>query len=162
MDSFSEEKTPKLIEKKEGGQRVATMLMYLSDVEVGGETVFPYIPAPEDQPEGVSPCADQGLSVHPRRGDALLFYNLDMDGEVERQTLHGKFTLLLYDSYVSIRIPLTLYCFFLLFWFCFYECSFVSRVEGSQVECYQVDASVRKILIDIDFWPHIIKHVSTG
>ena len=130
MDSFSEEKTPKLIEKKEGGQRVATMLMYLSDVEVGGETVFPYIPAPEDQPEGVSPCADQGLSVHPRRGDALLFYNLDMDGEVERQTLHGKFTLLLYDSYVCIRIPLTLYCFFCFFGFVFMSAASCPVLKG--------------------------------
>ena len=43
--------------------------------EEGGETVFPVAP-PETRVSGPqwSACAQQGLAVKPKRGDALLFY----------------------------------------------------------------------------------------
>jgi len=56
-----------------GGQRVATFLVYLNDVERGGETAFPLI----------------DVSVAPRRGDGLLFFNCLPDGSPDRQTLHA-------------------------------------------------------------------------
>lgn len=40
-----------------GGNRYATVLMYLADTEEGGETVFPNIPAPGGVNEGFSDCA---------------------------------------------------------------------------------------------------------
>jgi prolyl 4-hydroxylase len=55
------------------GQRMATVLMYLSDVEKGGETIFPRI----------------GLEVAPKKGDALLWYNVHLDGKPDELTLHG-------------------------------------------------------------------------
>jgi prolyl 4-hydroxylase len=56
-----------------GGQRVATMIMYLSDVEQGGGTSFPEI----------------GLQVQPKKGCAVFFGNTDANGMPDRRTLHA-------------------------------------------------------------------------
>lgn len=56
-----------------GGQRVATFLVYLNDVESGGATSFPR--------------AD--LSVTPECGAGLLFFNCTPDGDPDRRTLHA-------------------------------------------------------------------------
>jgi prolyl 4-hydroxylase len=56
-----------------GGQRVATLIMYLNDVDGGGSTVFP----------------DIGLDVLPRRGNAVFFAYSDDEGRLDPRTLHG-------------------------------------------------------------------------
>jgi prolyl 4-hydroxylase len=56
-----------------GGQRVATLVMYLNDVDAGGSTVFP----------------DIGLDVLPRKGNAVFFAYATEDGQLDRRTLHG-------------------------------------------------------------------------
>lgn len=58
---------------KHGGQRVATLVMYLNDVEAGGSTVFPEI----------------GLDVLPRRGHGVYFAYTSDDGQLDARTLHG-------------------------------------------------------------------------
>ena len=60
-------------QKSNGGQRVATMLMYLTTVEEGGETVFPNA-AEKVVGDQWSDCAKRGLAVKTTRGDALLFF----------------------------------------------------------------------------------------
>lgn len=56
-----------------GGQRVMTLIMYLNDPERGGETIFPLANA----------------SVNPRKGCAVLFYNVTPDGADDPRSLHG-------------------------------------------------------------------------
>jgi prolyl 4-hydroxylase len=58
---------------KQGGQRIATLIMYLNTVEAGGSTVFPEI----------------GIDVLPRRGNAVYFAYCTEDGALDARTLHG-------------------------------------------------------------------------
>lgn len=71
-----------------GGQRIATMLMYLATPEDGGETVFPNADRKVSGP-GWSDCARKGFAVHPRKGDAVLFFSLKPDGTEDPSSLHG-------------------------------------------------------------------------
>jgi prolyl 4-hydroxylase len=56
-----------------GGQRVATLVMYLNDVEEGGETIFPEI----------------GLKVAPRQGCAVYFAYCNSMQQIDPLTYHG-------------------------------------------------------------------------
>lgn len=71
---------------KRGGQRIATMLMYLTDNVEGGETYFPRAGS------GDCSCGGKvlkGLSVKPRKGDAVLFWSMGLDGQSDPYSLHG-------------------------------------------------------------------------
>lgn len=54
-------------------QRIKTMLVYLNDDFEGGETSFP----------------EAGLTISPRRGEGLLFANVDASGEPDPSVLHA-------------------------------------------------------------------------
>lgn len=60
-------------ESRAGGQRCWTAMIYLSDVEEGGATDFPYL----------------GYWSVPRRGSLLTWNNMSPDGEPNLSTLHA-------------------------------------------------------------------------
>lgn len=56
-----------------GGQRLATLLIYLNDVKSGGATCF----------------KDLNLQVRPEKGKALLFFPCDQNGIPDDRTMHA-------------------------------------------------------------------------
>lgn len=64
-----------------------TVFWYLTDVDVGGETIFPkYGGAPT--PRNYSSCS-VGLKVKPQKGKVIIFYSLDPSGALDDYSLHG-------------------------------------------------------------------------
>jgi prolyl 4-hydroxylase len=73
FDYFPPGQGGSLLHTSRGGQRVATLIVYLSDVDGGGETVFP----------------DAGLAVMARQGGAIYFRYMNGRRQLDPLTLHG-------------------------------------------------------------------------
>lgn len=76
---------------KDGRNRLASMFVYLNDVDHGngGQTNFPLAFSRRAPPGS---CV--GAQVLPRKGQALLLYNLNPDGSPNPRSLHGGCALL--------------------------------------------------------------------
>ncbi|CAM6026275.1 unnamed protein product [Sphagnum balticum] len=94
-DYFSDE-----FNLKRGGQRVATMLMYLSDGVEGGETFFPSVGDKECSCGGEM---KRGICVKPKRGDAILFWSVKLDGSKDPSSLHGGCKVLVGEKWSSTK-----------------------------------------------------------
>ncbi|KVI02929.1 Prolyl 4-hydroxylase, alpha subunit [Cynara cardunculus var. scolymus] len=67
-------------------------LVSMSDVEEGGETVFPSAKGNISAVSWwnqLSECGKDGLSVKPKMGDALLFWSMKPDASLDPSSLHG-------------------------------------------------------------------------
>lgn len=69
------------------GQRIATILMYLSDVEEGGDTVFPRL----------------NLRVKPRKRSLLFFANVDRKNNPDPFSLHAGEPILRGEKWVATK-----------------------------------------------------------
>ena len=72
---------------REAGQRKATFLIYLNEDFKGGETVFPLI----------------GLSIRPKRGKAILFWNIDKDEHILKESKHQGMPVLEGQKYICTK-----------------------------------------------------------
>ncbi|XP_022209640.2 prolyl 4-hydroxylase subunit alpha-2-like [Drosophila obscura] len=69
------------------GDRLATVLTYVGDVDYGGATTFPYI----------------NVSVPPTKGSALLWYNLENAGGMNVKAMHGGCPVIVGSKYVFTK-----------------------------------------------------------
>jgi len=71
----------------QGGQRVASLIIYLNDVEDGGATVFPKL----------------GLRIGPKKGAAVYFEYCNSLDQVDPQTLHGGLPVLKGEKWIATK-----------------------------------------------------------
>ncbi|OWA51232.1 Prolyl 4-hydroxylase subunit alpha-2 [Hypsibius exemplaris] len=67
------------------GDRIATFLLYMTDVEAGGATTFPVI----------------NVTLFPQKGSAAFWYNLNRDGTGDVRTLHEGCPVLSGNKWIS-------------------------------------------------------------
>ena len=72
-------------DKNRGGQTLSTLIVYLNDVRTGGTTKFGKLPATDDERQEKG---ETNLTIIPRKGDALLFFPADQNGNFDERTEH--------------------------------------------------------------------------
>ncbi|XP_061341903.1 probable prolyl 4-hydroxylase 9 [Gastrolobium bilobum] len=83
-------------------QRMASFLLYLTDVPEGGETMFRFENGLNmDGSYGYEDCI--GLRVRPRKGDGLLFYSLFPNGTIDPASLHGSCPVIKGEKWVATK-----------------------------------------------------------
>ena len=73
-----------------GGERLSTVMMYLSTPEEGGRTVFPQI----------------GVSVRPQAGTAVMWMNIRSGGVFDTRVLHMGCPVLRGDKWIANKLVL--------------------------------------------------------
>lgn len=87
FDYFSPEVPGSTAYVDNGGQRVATFVIYLCDVEEGGETIFP----------------DIGVSIFPKKGCAVYFSYFNSKKQLDRMTLHGGSPVISGEKWIATK-----------------------------------------------------------
>lgn len=71
----------------EGGQRLATLIMYLNTPKEGGSTDLPNL----------------GLSIRAKKGSALYFENVTHQGDVDENTLHAGMPVIAGEKWIATK-----------------------------------------------------------
>jgi prolyl 4-hydroxylase len=87
FDYFPPEQMGSGVHLAKGGQRVSTLILYLNDVDQGGETIFPSL----------------HLTVVPKKGAAIHFEYCNTSGQVDPSTLHGGAPVLAGEKWIATK-----------------------------------------------------------
>jgi prolyl 4-hydroxylase len=86
-DYFPPDQPGSVAPMRTGGQRIATLIMYLNDVDDGGATTFPEL----------------GLELPPRKGSALWFSYCNASGQLDAKTLHGGAPVMAGEKWIATK-----------------------------------------------------------
>lgn len=86
-DYFPPQEIGSKVHVARGGQRIATLILYLNNVEEGGETIFPEI----------------NLKVTPKQGNAIYFAYTNSKSQVDPLTLHGGCPVLRGEKWIATK-----------------------------------------------------------
>ena len=87
FDYFDPANSANKIHLAHGGQRVSTLVIYLNDVESGGETLFPEVK----------------LSVEPTKGSAVYFEYCNSSGQVDAKSLNGGLPVTAGEKWIATK-----------------------------------------------------------
>jgi prolyl 4-hydroxylase len=87
FDYFPPDQPGSAVHTAQGGQRVATLVIYLNDVPDGGETIFP----------------EAGMSVAAQQGGAVYFRYMNGQRQLDPLTLHGGAPVLAGDKWIMTK-----------------------------------------------------------
>jgi prolyl 4-hydroxylase len=87
FDYFPPDQPGSAVHTAQGGQRVATLVIYLNDVPDGGETIFP----------------EAGMSVAASKGGAVYFRYMNGQRQLDPLTLHGGAPVLGGDKWIMTK-----------------------------------------------------------
>lgn len=76
-----------IVRPEKGGQRIATFLIYLNTVPMGGETEFP----------------SAGVKVAAVQGNACFFSYCDAEGQLDPRTLHSGNAVIEGDKWIAVK-----------------------------------------------------------